>query len=130
MRKKKVRLGFSLVEMIICVVILGIVTGGVTLSVQNISKTYDRYAATVTVHDMVVLDQAIEFFYRIFSRYPADLNELLKSGVVVGDPHTYLGDLVVVENKETKIKSAGFKDVHGNLHDLNSFIQGTLSRKK
>ena len=119
--------GFSLIEMIICVILLGIVTGGVTLSVQKISRTYDRYASTVTVHDMVVLEQGIDIFHRIFSRYPSDINELLKSGVIVGDTKTYLGELTLVINKSTNVMTAGFKDMNGDLHDLDSFITGAIN---
>ena len=97
------------------------------MSVQKISRTYDRYASTVTVHDMVVLEQGLDIFHRIFSRYPSDINELLKSGVVVGDTKTYLGELTLVINKSTNVMTAGFKDMNGDLHDLDSFMTGAIN---
>lgn len=126
------RAGFTLVEMMACVVIIGAMAGGVTLTVQKISRFYERYAATVTLHDMVTLQQALEIHNRLFGRYPAGMDELFKSGVAVGDAASYLGELVLVKSDKDGPVKAGFKDAAGTLYDLPSFIAsaGALGNRR
>lgn len=118
------RPGFSMIEMMGTVIILAIMTAGVTLSVHKMGATYDRYADVVVLHDMVALQQGIDIHARLFGEWPKDMASLMKSGVLIGDPETSRGSFVIATDKEYGTPRAVFRDVEGNEHTLKDLLEG------
>jgi len=118
------RPGFSMIEMMGTVIILAIMTAGVTLSVHKMGVTYDRYADVVVLHDMVALQQGIDMHARLYGEWPKDMASLMKSGVLIGDPETSKGNFIIVADKKYGAPRALFRDIEGNEHTLKDLLEG------
>lgn len=118
------RPGFSMIEMMGTVIILAIMTAGVTLSVHKMGVTYDRYADVVVLHDMVALQQGIDMHARLYGEWPKDMASLMKSGVLIGDPETSKGNFLIVADRKYGAPRALFRDIEGNEHTLKDLLEG------
>lgn len=117
------RPGFSIIEMMGTVIILAIMTAGVTLSVHKIGATYDRYSDVVVLHDMVALQQGVDIYRRIYGGYPENIDTLMQSGVLIGDPNVSKGSFLIAQDKKTGIPEAVFKNNEGELRRLRDFLE-------
>lgn len=120
----KKRKGFSMIEMMGVIIILAIMTAGVTLSVHKMGVTYDKYSDVVILHDMVSLQQGIGIYRRIYGSYPKDMGSLLKSGVIIGDPNISKGNFFIMtaKNDPEGVPEAFFKDSMGKVIRLNDLL--------
>jgi len=106
------------------VIILAIMTAGVTLSVHKMGVTDDRYADVVVLHDMVALQQGIDMHARLYGEWPKDMASLMKSGVLIGDPETSKGNFLIVADRKYGAPRALFRDIEGNEHTLKDLLEG------
>lgn len=122
--KLKRRKGFSMIEMMGTVIILAIMTAGVTLSVHKMGITYDKYSDVVMLHDMVVLQQGVGIYRRLYGDYPKNMETLMKSGVIIGDPNVSKGTftIAVAKGDENGVPEALFKDAEGNMRQLKDLL--------
>lgn len=118
------RPGFSMIEMMGTVIILAIMTAGVTLSVHKMGATYDRYSDVVVLHDMVALQQGVDIYRRLYGGYPENIGTLMQSGVLIGDPNVSKGSFLIAQDKNTGVPEAVFKDNEGELRRLRDFLEG------
>lgn len=121
------RRGFSMIEMMGAVIILAIMTAGVTLSVHKMGVTYDRYSDVVILHDMVALQQGIDIYRRIYGDYPKDMDALLKSGVLIGDPNISKGKFFIAAGRDAESGTppeALFSGADGRVRKLRDLMEG------
>lgn len=118
------RPGFSMIEMMGTVIILAIMAAGVTLSVHKMGATYDRYSDVVVLHDLVALQQGVGIYSRLYGGYPNNMDTLMKSGVLIGDPNVSKGSFLLRENRETGVPEAVFKDNEDTERRLKDFLEG------
>lgn len=79
-KKRSVRRGFTLLEMMVVLVIIGLLAGVVAI---NLVGQADSAKATTTRQKMVTIQGAIDGFYVQQSRYPVSLAELVQMNMVV-----------------------------------------------
>ena len=66
---RKQRKAFSLVELLVVVVIIGILASTVTLGVRNYLIVSKQNAAKLEISKMI---QALDSFYAVYDRYPSN----------------------------------------------------------
>lgn len=113
-----------MIEMMGTVIILAIMTAGVTLSVHKMGVTYDRYSDVVILHDMVALQQGIDIHTRLYGEWPKDMASLIKSGVLIGDPDTSKGSFIIGTDKKYDIPVALFRDKENKERTLKDLLEG------
>lgn len=67
-RRRKVRAGFSLVELMVVIVIIGLLAGAVTIGVRGYLA---RGRQARVKMDLAKIEEAIESYYAFNSRYPS-----------------------------------------------------------
>lgn len=125
MRKRH---GFSLIEMLVCVTILGILSGGIALTANKMTAVYDKYADTVVLHDLLALTQGAEVFKRLYGAYPNSASELLESGVCVGDTRTQTGEMAIERDKEGRLIAGVKLEADGSFKTLGDYIDAGVRR--
>lgn len=87
--------GFSLIELIVVVTIIGILAG---LAVVNVRYAQRKAREAALKDNLFEMRKAIDNFYADKQRYPADLNELVPNYIrrIPKDPITNLDDWEVV----------------------------------
>ena len=90
-RRKNQQAGFSLIELIVVVTIIGILASVAVVQVKNAQRKAQEAALRDNLFEM---RKAIDNFYADKQRYPADLNELVPNYMrsVPRDPITQQAD--------------------------------------
>ncbi len=93
-RSKKMS-GFSLVELIVVVTIIGILAG---IAVVNVKFAQRKAREAALMDNLATMRKAIDNFYADKQRYPSDLNELVPNYIrkIPLDPMTKQADWEVV----------------------------------
>lgn len=112
--------GFSMIEMMMVVVILGIMTAGVTLSIHKMSNTYNKYTSVVVLHDLVTLQQGIELYQRIYGVSPTNIEEMMSGMILTGDPSISTGEFFVGFDKDNN-PIAMYKNSLGQEFDASKY---------
>ncbi len=83
--------GFSLIELIVVVTIIGILAGTAMINVRNMQR---KARETALIDNLFQMRKAIDNFYADKQRYPNDLNELLPNYLhhIPKDPITEQAD--------------------------------------
>jgi len=91
--------GFTLIELIVVVTIIGILAGVAVVQVRYAQR---RALEAALMHDLTEMRKAIDDFYADKQRYPTDLNELVPNYLrkIPLDPITKAADWEAVQNKE------------------------------
>lgn len=74
LRVRRGQNGFTLIELIVVVTIIGILAGVAVVQVMNAQRKARESALR---HNLFIMRQAIDNFYADRQRYPTDLNELV-----------------------------------------------------
>lgn len=62
---------------------------------------------------------------RIYGGYPkGNIDTLMQSGVLIGDPNVSKGSFLIAQDKKTGIPEAVFKNNEGELRRLRDFLEG------
>lgn len=128
MVKRKRSAGFTLIELMVVVSIIGVLAGIAVVQVKNMQRKARETALLKDLHDM---REAIDNFYADKQRYPADLNELvpkyLKS--IPKDPITKQTDWETVAQQpdaddQSNVDASG-NPVPPGISDVKSKAPGT-----
>lgn len=97
-RKQKRQKGFTLIELIVVVTIIGILAGIAVVNVRNAQRKAQEAALRDDLHE---LRKAIDDFYADKQRYPADLQELVPGYLrsIPKDPITKQPDWDTVQDQ-------------------------------
>ncbi|MGZ4780062.1 MAG: type II secretion system protein [Thermoanaerobaculia bacterium] len=97
--RKSQQSGFTLIELIVVVTIIGILAGIAVVQVKYATRKALESALMQDLHEM---RKAIDDFYADKQRYPTDLNELVPNYLrkIPPDPITKAVDWEAVQNKE------------------------------
>ena len=97
-RNQKRQKGFTLIELIVVVTIIGILAGIAVVNVKNAQRKAQEAALRDDLHE---LRKAIDDFYADKQRYPADLQELVPSYLrkIPNDPITKQPDWETVQDQ-------------------------------
>ncbi len=96
-RNQKRQKGFTLIELIVVVTIIGILAGIAVVNVKNAQRKAQEAALRDDLHEM---RKAIDDFYADKQRYPTDLNELVPNYMrsIPKDPITKQPDWETVQD--------------------------------
>ena len=91
LRSPRTRNGFTLIELMVVISIIGVLAGIAVVQVKNMQRKARETALKKDLHDM---REAIDNFYADKQRYPADLNELVPKYLkaIPKDPITKTAD--------------------------------------
>ena len=97
-RNQKRQKGFTLIELIVVVTIIGILAGIAVVNVRNAQRKAQETALRDDLHE---LRKAIDDFYADKQRYPTDLQELVPSYLrkIPNDPITKRPDWDTVQDQ-------------------------------
>jgi general secretion pathway protein G len=97
-RNQKRQKGFTLIELIVVVTIIGILAGIAVVNVRNAQRKAQEAALRDDLHE---LRKAIDDFYADKQRYPTDLQELVPNYLrkIPNDPITKLPDWQTVQDQ-------------------------------
>jgi len=97
-RNQKRQKGFTLIELIVVVTIIGILAGIAVVNVRNAQRKAQEAALRDDLHE---LRKAIDDFYADKQRYPTDLNELVPSYLrrIPKDPITKQPDWETIQDQ-------------------------------
>lgn len=116
------RRGFTMIEMMMVVAILGIMTAGVTLSIHKMNMSYNKYADVIIMHDLVTLQQGIDVYQRLYKTSPSNIKDLLDGYVMIGSPELSYGTYYIGrDNNDQPV--AMFKNTNGEEYDITKFSQ-------
>lgn len=109
--------GFTLLEMMVVIALIGLVSAIVAVSVVHI---YDEARADATGNQLLATQAALKTFYVKKGQYPARLEELVESGVTDELPaDAWKKPLQYrVVNGKPVVSSAGKDHEHGTEDDL------------
>lgn len=96
--KQKHQSGFTLIELIVVIAIIGILAGIAMVNVRNAQRKAQETALRDDLHE---LRKAIDDFYADKQRYPSDLNELVPNYLrkIPNDPITKQPDWDTVQDQ-------------------------------
>lgn len=97
-RNQKRQKGFTLIELIVVVTIIGILAGIAVVNVRNAQRKAEEAALRDDLHEM---RKAIDDFYADKQRYPTDLNELVPNYLrkIPNDPITKQPDWDAIQDQ-------------------------------
>jgi general secretion pathway protein G len=97
-RNQKRQKGFTLIELIVVVTIIGILAGIAIVNVRNAQRKAQEAALRDDLHEM---RKAIDDFYADKQRYPTDLNELVPNYMrsIPKDPITKQPDWDAIQDQ-------------------------------
>jgi general secretion pathway protein G len=97
-RNQKRQKGFTLIELIVVVTIIGILAGIAVVNVRNAQRKAEEAALRDDLHEM---RKAIDDFYADKQRYPNDLNELVPNYLrkIPNDPITKQPDWDAIQDQ-------------------------------
>jgi general secretion pathway protein G len=97
-RNQKRQKGFTLIELIVVVTIIGILAGIAIVNVRNAQRKAQEAALRDDLHEM---RKAIDDFYADKQRYPTDLNELVPNYLrsIPKDPITKQPDWDAIQDQ-------------------------------
>lgn len=105
MVKKKLQRGFTLIELMVVVTIVGILAGVAIANVKHAQRKANEAALKYNLHEM---RKAIDNFYADKQRYPTDLTELTPNYLrdIPKDPFTKQPDWEVIMDTPTEETAA------------------------
>src|SRR6266550_9393504 len=97
-RNRKRQRGFTLIELIVVVTIIGILAAVAIVNVRNAQKKAQEAALRDDLHE---LRKAIDDFYADKQRYPSDLSELVPNYMrkIPSDPITKQPDWDIIQDQ-------------------------------
>lgn len=104
--RRRNQAGFTLIELIIVVTIIGMLAGIAIVNVRNAQRKASEQILKADLHQM---RKAIDDFYADKQRYPSSLNELVEAGYmrkIPADPITKSADTWVEVPEEVDPDSA------------------------
>lgn len=100
-RSSRAQRGFTLIEMIVVVTIIGILAAVAMINVRNAQR---KAQETALKENLFQMRKAIDNFYADKQRYPTDLNELVPNYVrkIPNDPITKQPDWQTIQDQPTE----------------------------
>ncbi|NLC10838.1 MAG: prepilin-type N-terminal cleavage/methylation domain-containing protein [Firmicutes bacterium] len=99
-KKKQAQMGFTLIELVVVIAILGILA---TIAVPRILNTLDSARSRADEANVNILNNAIQMFYVEKGRYPTSLDELVDEYLnEIPSPPSGYSDYDSAERKEMK----------------------------
>lgn len=127
-RRKKEENGFTLVELLVVVTIIGLLAGIAMVNVQNAKR---KAAENILRYNLHTMRKAIDDFYADKQKYPQTLQDLVDAKylrVLPKDPITESSDTWIPVNEEpSEADASGSEDpmaVGGGIVDVKSGAEG------
>ncbi len=105
---KRSQKGFTLVELLVVVTIVGILAG---MAVVNVKHAQRKASENVLRADLALMRKAIDDFYADKQRYPASLEELVEARYMrrlPADPITQKNDTWILIRDEPSLETTDF----------------------
>ena len=128
--RRKTQHGFSLIELIVVVTIIGILAG---IALINVGTAQRKARETALRENLFQMRKAIDNFYADKQRYPSDLNELVPNYIrkIPNDPLTMQNDWETVMDDPMSLEGEMSADTDPNamtqpgVIDVKSRAEGT-----